>query len=83
MPLFIYVEREYDTYTYFSWVEPKELQWSFLATYVGMSLKPKKKEYFWHPNTEWSASAKTQVFYYRVEPYKHNSYMVIDNHTEI
>jgi hypothetical protein len=23
------------------------------------------------------------LFYYRVEPYKHNSYMVIDNHTEI
>jgi hypothetical protein len=23
------------------------------------------------------------LFYYRVEPYKHNNYMVIDNHTEI
>jgi hypothetical protein len=26
---------------------------------------------------------ETVVFYYRVEPYKHNNYMVIDNHTEI
>jgi hypothetical protein len=25
----------------------------------------------------------SHLFYYRVEPYKHNSYMVIDNHTEI
>ena len=23
----------------------------------------------------------TRMFYYRVEPYKHNNYMAIDNHT--
>jgi hypothetical protein len=28
-------------------------------------------------------SSVMMLFYYRVEPYKHNNYMVIDNHTEI
>ncbi len=25
----------------------------------------------------------THMFYYHIEPYKHNNYMVVDNHTEI
>ncbi len=34
---------------------------------------------------EWCLLLRSHIvlFYYRVEPYKHNNYMVIDNHTEI
>jgi hypothetical protein len=37
----------------------------------------------WFPGGWFVWEEVINVFYYRVEPYKHNSYMVIDNHTEI
>ena len=55
---FIYVEREYDTYIFLCELNPKSFR--IFPSYIRRN-EYKKKEYFWHPNTEWSTSAKTQA----------------------